>query len=302
MPKNHFPRAGGNQWVDSFYHVSQGTRPTTGNEFYVNSVTGTDSTGYGYSPEAPFASIAYAVGTAATANNGDVVYGMPGHTEVITTAAGVAMSKAGVRLEGLGDGRQRPTITYTTNVNASFDITAAGCMVNNIVFTMVGVDAITAGINVTAAGVRIANCEIETGNATNQATLALLTNNSANRLIIEDCHWHGSTDAGTTSAITLVGGSDCIVRRNAILGSYTTTTGGIQNITTASINLLLDSNWINNMTASSTKAITAVAGTTGLICNNRMAIGTGTAPITSAGAFWVSNYYANTAATLSVLL
>src|SRR6185312_1241877 len=115
MSKTHFPRAGGNAWVQSFYgpHLVPDVG-LTGNVWYVSSATGTDSAGFGYSPEAPLATIAYAVGTAAVADNNDLVLVLPGHTETLVAAHTVLMNKAGVTVRGLGVGRQRPTVNYTT--------------------------------------------------------------------------------------------------------------------------------------------------------------------------------------------
>jgi hypothetical protein len=55
---------------------------TTGNIFFVNSANGTNSASYGQNPDAPTATLAYAIGLC-TANQGDRIYVMPGHTEAI---------------------------------------------------------------------------------------------------------------------------------------------------------------------------------------------------------------------------
>ncbi len=47
-------------------------------------------------------------------------------------------------------------------------------------------------------------------------------------------------------------------------------------------NAVVDGNRINNLTASSTKSMVFVAGSTGMISNNRMQILSGSAPITGA--------------------
>ena len=70
----------------------------TSNIFFVNSVTGTDTAGYGQNPDAPFKSINFAV-TQCTANQGDRIYVMPLHVETIAGAAGCAVSVAGVAAE-----------------------------------------------------------------------------------------------------------------------------------------------------------------------------------------------------------
>jgi len=89
------------QWIQGRVIVVDQTL-TTGNIWFVGSgVSGaTDSSGYGRSPEAPFASINYAISQAA-ASSGDLILVLPGHTETVTAAAGLALNKAGLRIVGL---------------------------------------------------------------------------------------------------------------------------------------------------------------------------------------------------------
>src|SRR3954465_15992314 len=84
---------------------------TTGNIYFVKSGTGSsDAAGYGQNPDAPFATIAYALAQE-TANQGDRIYVMPGHTEAIADATTFAAAIAGVQVIGLGAGSARHTGT-----------------------------------------------------------------------------------------------------------------------------------------------------------------------------------------------
>ena len=76
---------------------------TTGNQYFVSSDTGADSTGNDGSIRRPFATIDYAVGRC-SANVGDVIYVMPGHTETVSAAAGINLDVAGISVIGLGAG------------------------------------------------------------------------------------------------------------------------------------------------------------------------------------------------------
>ena len=302
MPKTHFPRSGGQTWVQSFYDEQR----ATGDTYYVGStVTGaTDGVGYGRSPEAPFATLAYALNTACTANNGDLVIVLPGHTEAVIAAGTITASKAGVTVRGIGVGRARPVITYTTAIGASVNVTAANVWFDNIVFSGVGFAAVTAMVNVSAADCRFTNCEFEFANATNQAVVAILTTAAANRLRVEDCHFHGTNNAGTTTAIQFVGVSDSRIQRNIIAGAFTAAFGGINIITTAAVNLIITDNLIQNLTAVATKAIVdTITASTGQISRNLMQILSGTAPITGATFSWVGgNYYGAALGALGVLI
>lgn len=77
-----------------------------------------------------------------TAGRGDLILVAPDHTESVTAAAGIALDVAGVSVIGLGSGNNRPVITFSSATTASFDITAANCVVKNIV-GVAGIDGLT---------------------------------------------------------------------------------------------------------------------------------------------------------------
>lgn len=300
MARTHINSSTNNLW--SFLLDQQMEGGHTGNIWFVNSVTGTDATTAGRNPEAPFASLVYAI-SQATASQHDVIYLMPGHSETCTGAATINVNKAGLDIIGLGTGRARPTISYSTSTAASFDINSANTLLKNIVFDGTGQDATTALLNVKAANTWIQNCEFHLANSSNQAALGILTNNSADRMVIEDCHFHGSNNAGCTAAISLVGGTDIIIRRNVIQGAFTSTVGGIQQATTDTVNCIVNDNVIQNFTAGATKAMVFTASSTGQIFRNYMQILSGTAPITGAAMSWTGgNYYAAAVATAGTLI
>lgn len=274
---------------------------TNGSYFFVSSLTGSNGN-TGERPERPFATIVKAL-TACTAAKGDVIVCLPGHTEAVTAAGTITVSKSGVTIIGVGRGRNRPVITYTTAVGASFDITAANVRVENVVFSAVGVDAVTAAVNVSAADAQFVNCEFELANATNQAVLGILTTAAADRLLIKDSFFHGSADAGTATAVRIVGGDSARVENNRFQGNYTTSLGAIDNATTPCTNTIVVDNVIQNRTASATKAMVFTATSTGQISRNYMQILSGTAPITGAAMSWVgANYYSATIATAGTLI
>lgn len=101
---------------------------STGSRFYVHSGTGTDGAGFGLSPDAPTATVDYAIGLC-TASKGDIIYVMPGHAETTTA---IALDVAGVTIRGLGVARNRPTLTSTAAATDLINVTAANCAVRNI--------------------------------------------------------------------------------------------------------------------------------------------------------------------------
>lgn len=263
--------------------------PTTGNLWFVDS--GAASGGNGLTPEGAVTTIDAAINLA-TASNGDIIIVMEGHAETITGAAGIALDVAGLTIVGLGRGRNRPVITFGTAVAASFDISAASNHVENLVLVN-GIDAQTAMVNVTAADCTIKGCEFMLGDATTQTLLGILTNDSADRLRIEDCFMYGTTDTGVTGAIRIVGGDFIILRNNFITGAFATT-GAVENVTTAGNGWLIEGNRILNLTADgNNKALVLVSTTTALIARNDLAVidSTSPAPWTAAGAYFGGNYH-----------
>lgn len=290
MGKTHFPRVGGQQWVTSFYDFN---RLASGDIRFVHS--GGTATGPGFSPETAYSTIDAAI-SACTADNGDIVVVLEDHTESITGAAGIALDVAGVKVLGLGEGRRRPRITFTTATAASLDVSAARCALENLVLIN-GIDAQTAMVNVSAADCVIKGNEFQTGDASTQAALGVLTTASASRLVVEGNHFHGTSDAGTTAQVRVVGGDAIVIKDNILCGACATT-GNISNITTAATNLQIVGNMILNQTADgNNKTIVLDSSTTGLIASNRMAVidSTSPAPVTAAGAYVSGNYWTGAA-------
>ena len=234
---------------------------------------------------------------------GDVIYVLPGHTETITAAAGIVCDKAGVRIQGMGEGAHRPTITFSTSTAADINIDAAHVTIDNVIFNLTGIDALVAPIDVNAANFTLSNSLVITASASAQATLGILTDANASRMKLFNNEFLGTTDAGTAAAVRIVGGNEHVIKGNRFYGAYTTTLGAIDNATTACLRVQVTENYIQNATASSTVAMTFQAGSTGVIANNRMQILSGTAPIVGAAMSWAGgNYYAATIATAGVLI
>lgn len=282
--------------LNSSYGQSVGanlTGKTTGKTFYVqpttyanaqmvNEIFVPDSQGVART----FSTITTAL-AACTASAGDVIYVAPGYTETITGAAGTAISKAGVTIIGLGMGTLRPTITFTTAVAASFDVTAANVSISNMVFTC-GIDAQTAMINVTGADVSFINCEFNTNSGTVGAILGILTAATATRLIVDDCRFLGpAINAGTTTTAQIKHevGVDYQIKNSYFTGKMTQ---AILNATTVLRGAIQSNRFV---IATGTVAITMAAASTPFITNNRINVPSGTTPVTAAAGFVAGNAY-----------
>jgi len=121
----------------------------------VNGVGGTDSGKGTYTH--PFATIDYAI-SQTTASRGDIIAVMPGHTETISAAGGIAADVAGVAIVGTGVGSLRPTITLDTAITASIAVSADNVTLANLIVSANFAD-ITQLVNVTGAECHIDNVE-----------------------------------------------------------------------------------------------------------------------------------------------
>jgi hypothetical protein len=136
---------------------NKATRPisdfmvNTSDEYYVDSVNGDDGRS-GKSKETAVATLDYAIGLT-TANQGDIIYVLPGHAETVTTA--ITCDIAGVTIVGLGHGKKRPAFTCNAAIDA-ITVTAANVVIKNLYFPASTLTGVTSRINIAAA-----NCEID---------------------------------------------------------------------------------------------------------------------------------------------
>lgn len=180
---------------------------------YVNSVTGSDTTGNG-SISAPYATTAKANTVAVS---GDVVVWEAGHAETITAAGGVTLGVSGVSYVSLGRGATRATFTFTTSTAASFLISGSNVSVANALFvgdyaSIVSAISIT-GSNVTlgVAGMPVTYQDTSAALTALRAVLAT----SVVGLSINMTYIGVITTTVAVNAIRLVGCSNVTININA---------------------------------------------------------------------------------------
>lgn len=286
---------------------------SAGNVWFVNSVSGSDGN-TGIKPSQAFATLAKAI-TSANATgytNGlqgtstdDTIYVLAGHAESVIAAASIACSKNGLNIIGLGQGRNRPTFTWTTATTASWTVTGNNVTIKNCVFVGTGIASLVKMFAVTGDDVTFESCEFDHANATNQAGVGM-TVTGCNRFRMIGNKVHGTLNAGTTNFVQIVGAAskqlDYEFIGNSFIGAYTTTLGAINNITTAVVNMVVRDNVFVNSTASSTKCIVTLTGSTGMVMRNTFGIGSGAVPITMDAGWWAGNWTAAAVATNSALI
>jgi len=235
-----------------------------GNIWFVDSGAsgGGDTTGHGRDPDSPFLTLDYAIGRC-TANNGDVIYLLPGHAETIIADSGVDIDVAGVKVIGLGWGASRPTFTFTTAVTADFKLAAASVVVKNLLF-LGGIDALTGVIEVSGADCVIKDCEYR--DVTGQATDTILTVDGADRLVIDNYRHIGAAGAGANAAIAIDGTDDLEIKNSYLYGNFAV--GAIDLRTTLSARVNIHDCKIWMASAADIAIVDTITGSTGWIGPN----------------------------------
>jgi hypothetical protein len=206
-----------------------------GKVFYVNNssvlpeggISGNDNNKGNYLQ--PFSTINGAV-TQCVAGRGDIILAMPGHAETVSAAGGIALSKSGIALVGLGRGSIRPTFNLTAT-DSTILLNAANCSIVNCLITG-GVDAVVSAVVASAADCYL---ELNYRDVTGQCTAAVLTTAGADRLSIHVNDYDGATAAGTVAGIAIVGGDHIEITGRYMDGNFST--GGIDIRTTATTDL-----------------------------------------------------------------
>lgn len=283
-----------------FYTVTDRGLFPSGSVFWVNSGTGTDGAGYGRNPDAPVATIDYAVGLC-TASKGDVIMVMPGHAEVVSAAGGLDLDVAGITIIGLGSGTLQPTVTLDTAATADVDIDAAGITVENIHFRANYAD-IAAAIDVNATDFTLRNCRM-TAVATNMNAKIWVQDaatTASSRITIEGCYVR-DVDAANTHFVNFAGTGDGhrIVNNVLFVDCGTAAIGGAGVVT----NCYIADNIINNAASDNDSCINLAATATGSVVRNLCAGAAAQANgVTATACLIANNYYGVLSEDLSAIL
>jgi len=196
---------------------------TTGNVWFVdsNAVTptanrrGLDAIGYGESPDTPFLTLNYA-STQCIANNGDVIYVMPGHTEALRADGSVTLGVAGISVIGLSYGADRPTFTATV-IAGDFKLAAKSVYIENLLF-LSGVDATTGMLAVESDYCTIKNCEMR--DLTDEATDFLVVSAGSHNLLLDGLKIIGAAGGGGNGGICIIASDDVEIKNFNIYGNW----------------------------------------------------------------------------------
>lgn len=173
--------------------------------FWVDSVAG--SNGNPGTFQRPFATIDYAIGRC-TASVGDLILVKAGHVETLVAAGAITMDVAGVTVQGLGVGNNRPKLTFTPAAASTNNVTwtAANCSFTNFV-CVAGLDALTNPFNISGAQAYL-DIEWQDGSSTVEAETVVLTTAAADKLAISLKYLGFTAGNACVAPIKLVGATD----------------------------------------------------------------------------------------------
>lgn len=286
--------------------------PSLGKVFYVcststhsdNAIGVNNSSTNGLHPTTPFATVVYAL-TQCTANNGDVVYVMPGHTETIAAAGGWTIP-AGVAVIGLGRGSIRPLISLSATASTVL-MSAVSGLVENIVFQSTVAELVTV-FNITASYNTVRGCMFRNHATATNTCLSFATIGAAASYCTVEWNYGyqalANIPAGNASWVSITGHASTshghTIRNNDFriaLKGTAATAGLIQVITTATQGISITENYLLDIGAgTSTVPIALVASSTGWVSRNIVASAkTAIAgSIAMAGAYGSENYASHT--------
>ena len=276
------------------------TPMTTGNVFFVDSgnVDGSNNPEAGRKPNIPFSTWDYAVGQC-TANNGDHIYLMPGHAESIISNSQVDNDVAGISVIGLGNGTDRPTLTFD-HVDGEVVVGADNVLIQNIVFNASEPDvllAVTVEDSVDYCTIRDCNFEVTTAGTDEFATCITVINGNIGTLI--ENNYIDMKLGNATEAILLDADTDrTTIKNNLIRGDYST--ANIFADTALSTQLLIQGNILENGIGGdigTEPVIELITNTTAIIADNYCIcnVATNDASIVADIAFNFNNVYSETA-------
>lgn len=269
----------------------------TGNVFFVHYTSGND--GNIGDKDHPFKTLDYAVGKC-TADNGDLIILLPGHSEAYSAAGGLDLDVSGITVVGVGQGANQPVITLNTADTADIDIDAANITIENVHFKANFAD-IAAYFDVNSDDFTLRGCRMsETASAMNALIwIQDAAAGGSDRITVQDC-WVSDRDAANTHFINLAGtGAGHIIKDNTLIGDWGTIAVGGAGVV---VDITVSGNKIYNVATTSDACINLAASSGVVVGNDCMGGAVQANGITAAGCLISRNYYGVISEDLSALL
>ena len=271
MASGTWPFGYGSQNSVTPHLIEMGGRIYGGNAFFVDSGNANAGTTSNEGTKRKPCSTIDAAINQCTANNGDVIFVLPGHAETVSAADHFDADIAGISIIGIGNGTNRPTLTYTVAAGEC-TLGADNVWIENIRFVS-AVTEVLIGLDI-EDGVDFAtvkNCSFTvTSDTVDDFVSAIRFTNNNTGCVVDNCYFDSGLQAHAVQAILLDADTEAVeITNNRIQGDYTT--GCIVGNTTASTEVLIQNNILQNGDTGgigTVAAISLLTATTGLIADN----------------------------------
>lgn len=241
--------------------------------YYVDSVNGNDAYS-GRKFTQPLATTQEAIGRC-SASRGDTILIAPWHAENITGASSFVPNKSYVNIIGLKQGNLKPTFTFTAAAGA-IDFSAAACLLKDVYFTTLGTIDVTAPITFSGNNCIMQGVEMRESAATSQFVFGALV--TGDDCVVDGFKFLGAAGDANVTGLRLTGADRVAVKNCDIVGAFqgsADATGAIQCLTTASLNMRVHNNVLENQDGTSEAGIVFITTCTGLVYENFIAVPTG---------------------------
>jgi hypothetical protein len=241
---------------------------TTGNVFFVSSVRTNTRGNTGKKPTTPFATLDEAT-NACTANNNDIVYIMPGHTEELAATTWVP-DVAGVQYIGIGMGGDAPALNFPATTSI-VTVTGGNNVFRNIHF-YASTSAVVTGVNITDTDhVTLDNCVFDFAGTT-EDFLIMIDIDGSDHVTVKNCRFTAENlTAGTAEGIRMDAADHANIKDNIFTGNFSA--AAILMEDAAGVGLMIMDNMIyNDDTIAAESGIDLNVASTGMIARNMITI------------------------------
>lgn len=214
-----------------------------------------------------------------TADRGDTVHVLPGHTENVADALMLYYLVNGTRIVGHGQGSKMPAFRWTAT-GSQWALDNNDVLISGLRLRMEGANGVVQAVAVTGADCIIEGCEIEIASgATAKATIAIGLATGADRFVFVGNEVYGTATHNATDVLLIANAPDRVKVLKNVMQASATAGNGLVHFTGAATHLYVADNDIANTHTSSTGCIVLASATsTGMICrNNCSTLNNGTA-------------------------
>jgi hypothetical protein len=245
--------------------------PSTAQNFFVGPIQSNDK---GDLRSRSFATIDAAL-NACIDDRGDVIRVRPGYTENIS-ATGWANGKRGVRIEGMGNGTNRPALTWNV-AGSTLTGLKANMQLDNLILNLcpaAGSVTVTAAIVLNAAGIVISNCFIKVADSAARLTTTAInwTAGADDNKFVGNEVWGIIAGTPTNALLVSAAVNRLIVANCKCDVAVSATTVGVLSFTAAALGVYIVNNSFEQLLASSTVALNGFAGVGGVCAFNSLGI------------------------------